>query len=129
MRYPTRAYQPDTTVASNDRRHLHQASQNESRPGYSSGRLSPTHLTDPPTYQVLKTRVVFSFEMSSGCHLRHQTENKYDFSPVVVVVVVSFALPDSQAQPISATAAPLSCTDQHHPRWILTSHYDVTART
>jgi len=59
MRYPTRAYQPDTTVASNDRRHLHQASQNESRPGYSSGRLSPTYLTDPPTYQLLKPRVIF----------------------------------------------------------------------
>src|ERR1700757_1506439 len=32
MRYPTRAYQPDTTVVSNDRRRHHQASKNESRP-------------------------------------------------------------------------------------------------
>jgi 2,3-dihydroxybenzoate decarboxylase len=31
MRYPTRAFQPDTTVVSNDRRRHHQASQNESR--------------------------------------------------------------------------------------------------
>jgi len=44
MRYPTRAFQPDTTVVSNDRRRHHQVSQNESRPGYPSGRLSPTHL-------------------------------------------------------------------------------------
>ena len=35
------AYQSDTTVVRNDHRHHHQASQNESRPGYWSGRLSP----------------------------------------------------------------------------------------
>jgi len=33
LRYPTRAYQPDTTVVSNDRRGHHRAQSNESRPG------------------------------------------------------------------------------------------------
>jgi hypothetical protein len=61
---------------SNDRRSPHQASQNESRPGYLSGRLSPTLLTKPPTYQVLKSRVQFSNEMSTACPIGHPSETR-----------------------------------------------------
>jgi hypothetical protein len=37
---------------------------NESRPGYRSGRLSPTHLTNLPPYQVPVFRGGFRFEMA-----------------------------------------------------------------
>src|SRR6478735_10701753 len=53
MRYPTRAFQSDTTVVSNDRRHPHHVSQTKAAPANPSGRLSPTLLTKPPTYQFL----------------------------------------------------------------------------
>jgi len=39
---------------SNDRRHPHHVSQTKAAPANPSGRLSPTLLTKPPTYQVLK---------------------------------------------------------------------------
>ena len=58
MRYPTRAFQSDTTVVSNDRRHPHHVSQTKAAPANPSGRLSPTLLTKPPTYQVPKSRVI-----------------------------------------------------------------------
>ena len=55
MRYPTRAYQPDTTVVSNDRHRRHQASQKESLLAL-TGAAFPTYLTNVPTYQVLGSR-------------------------------------------------------------------------
>ena len=39
-----------------------------------SGRLSPTLLTKPPTYQVLKLDVQFSSEMSNACPIGHARE-------------------------------------------------------
>jgi signal transduction histidine kinase len=39
MRYLNRAYQPDTTVVSNDSHRHHRASQNESRPGSTGDRV------------------------------------------------------------------------------------------
>ena len=56
MRYPTRAFQSDTTVVSNDRRHPHHVSQTKAAPANPSGRLSPTLLTKPPAYQFLILR-------------------------------------------------------------------------
>jgi hypothetical protein len=66
MRYPTRAFQSDTTVVSNDRRHPHHVSQTKAAPANPSGRLSPTLLTKPPTYQVLNLRGGFSFGMAEN---------------------------------------------------------------
>ena len=39
-----------------------------------SGRLSPTLLTKPPTYQVLKLDVQFSSQMSNACPIGHARE-------------------------------------------------------
>jgi hypothetical protein len=85
LRYPTRAYQSDTTVVSNDRQRPHQASQNESRPGNLSGRLSPVLLTKPPPYQVLKLRV-----QSRRSELRRCLVSHFVSTPVCLTVVSIF---------------------------------------
>jgi hypothetical protein len=59
MRYPTRTYQPDTTVVSNDRRRYHQASQTKAAPA-PTGAAFTYPLDKPPAYQVLKFRCTIS---------------------------------------------------------------------
>src|SRR6185503_10120139 len=76
MRYPTRAFQSDTTVVSNDRRHPHHVSQTKAAPANPSGRLSPTLLTKPPTYQVPESRVISRSPDLQRCKSSHVMSSK-----------------------------------------------------
>ena len=50
---------------SNDRQHRQPGTQTRSAPATSAGRLSPTHLTNSPPYEVLKLRVQAALEVQS----------------------------------------------------------------
>jgi len=68
---------------SNDRRHPHHVSQTKAAPANPSGRLSPTLLTKPPTYQVLK------LAFRTRCAELHWDRSSHGMSSASCLTVVS----------------------------------------